>query len=156
MGKSDSKMERLGEVLEKSLKRLDLSRRLDEYGVWPIWNDMVGPTIARNAQPEKIRRGTLFVRVSSPGWMQQLQYMKEIIAEKLNQRLGAEVVKSIFFSVGKLESESPTPTDKGPSLASSPPEPRLSDEDLDSIEEPEIRRAFKKLYTAYSKRKEKG
>src|SRR5215470_16520880 len=88
--KKDAQVERLGDVLSKSLKRLELGPRLDEYGVWPIWKDVVGEPIARNAQPEKIRNGTLFVKVSSPVWMQQLQYMKEIIAEKVNQRLKAD------------------------------------------------------------------
>ena len=99
MGKKDAYVERLGDVLGKSLKRLELATRLDEYGVWPVWNDVVGNPIARNAQPEKIRNGTLFVKVSSPVWMQQLQFMKELIAEKLNQRLGTQVVKNIFFVV---------------------------------------------------------
>jgi len=86
MAKKSPQLERVGEVLDKSLKRLDLAPRLDDYGVWPIWNEIVGGTIARNAQPEKIRNGTLFVKVSSPVWMQQLQFMKEMIADKLNHR----------------------------------------------------------------------
>ena len=97
MARHNPEIERLGQVLDKSLKRMEISTRLDEYGVWPIWNDIVGTTIARNAQPEKIRNGTLFVKVTSPVWMQQLQYMKEMIAEKLNQRLKTDVVKNIFF-----------------------------------------------------------
>ncbi|MGH7782854.1 MAG: DUF721 domain-containing protein, partial [Candidatus Binatia bacterium] len=87
-------MESLGAVLDQSLKRFDLSQRLDEYGVWPVWNDVVGKTIARNAQPEKIRNGTLFVKVASPVWMQQLQFMKEMIVEKINQRLNCAAVKN--------------------------------------------------------------
>ena len=55
MAKKDAPLERLGEVLNLSLKRLELTPRLDEYGVWPIWNEIVGRTIANNAQPEKIR-----------------------------------------------------------------------------------------------------
>src|SRR5512134_2686653 len=96
-------LERLGAVLDHSLKRFELSARLDEYGVWPIWNEVVGKTIAANAQPEKIRNGTLFVKVTSPVWMQQLQFMKEMIAEKLNQRLKSEVVQTIFFMVGRID-----------------------------------------------------
>src|SRR6476661_255241 len=97
MAGRDSPTMRIGSVLEQSLKRLNLGTQLDEYGVWPIWNDVVGTAVANNAQPERIRNGTLFLKVSSPVWMQQLQYMKELIAEKLNQRLGAELVKNIFF-----------------------------------------------------------
>ena len=102
MPNKNPSLERLGAVLDHSLKRFELGARLDEYGVWPIWNDVVGKTIALNAQPEKIRNGTLFVKVSSPVWMQQLQFMKELIVEKLNQRLKGEVVKTIFFMVGQI------------------------------------------------------
>ncbi len=154
MDKKDSQLEKLGNILEKSLKRLDPSDRLVEYGVWPIWNEIVGPTIARNAQPDKIRHGTLFVKVTSPTWMQQLQYMKEMISEKLNQSLGAEVIKNIFFYVGRLEPEVPASRTKdhpAPSLSSS--EPKIDEEHLSSIKDPEIRRALRRLFAANSRKK---
>lgn len=153
MGKRDSSPEKLGDILEKSIKRLDPPGRLQEYGVWPIWNETVGFTIARNAQPERIRQGTLFVRVSSPIWMQQLQYMKEMISEKLNQRLGREVVKNIFFFIGKVETEL-TRSKVHPSRSFHLPqsELKLDEEDFCSIKDPEIRRALRRLFAAYSRK----
>jgi len=127
---------------------------VDEYGVWPVWNDVVGEPIARNAQPEKIRNGTLFIKVSSPVWMQQLQYMKEMIAETINQRLKADIVKNIFFVVGRVDS--------GISEAQVPPqpvsatEPELDEQFLESVEDLEIRQAFKKLLRSYARRKQKN
>ena len=152
MGKKDAYVERLGEVLDKSLKRLELAPRLDEYGVWPVWNDVVGAPIARNAQPEKIRNGTLFVKVGSPVWMQQLQFMKEMITEKLNQRLGTPVVKNIFFVVGKVESEA-IEVETQPATPSSPESSELDEEFLNSLTDPEIRQAFKRLLRSYMRRK---
>jgi hypothetical protein len=157
MPKKDSPVERLGAVLEKSLKRLELAPRLDEYGVWPIWNDVVGKPIARNAQPEKIRNGTLFVRVTSPVWMQQLQYMKEMIADKLNQRLKGDVVRNIFFVVGRVDGG--TAVQEPAAAASSETavrEPQLDERFLESIQDPEIRQAFKKLLNSYLRRRQKG
>lgn len=145
----DSHMEKLSAVLEKSLQRLELSARLTEYRVWPIWDEIVGPTIARNAQPEKIRHGTLFVKVSSPTWMQQLQYMKEMIAERLNQRLEKEVVKNIFFVVGKLDKRAlQAAAQKPPASSSAPSESKPDEEPLAAIKDPELRRALKKLLRA--------
>ncbi len=147
--------EKLSEILEKSLKRLDLSSTLEEYRIWPVWNETVGPTIARNAQPEKIRQGTLFVRVASPTWMQQLQYMKEMIAASLNQKLRREVVKNIFFFIGKIDqeiqAETLEPARKDPSVPKSAPDPEL----LRSIKDPEIRRALRRLYAAFSQKGKK-
>ena len=155
MAKKDPQVERLGEVLNKSLKRLQLAPRLDEYGVWPVWNDVVGNTIARNAQPEKIRNGTLFVKVTSPVWMQQLQFMKDLITEKLNQRLGTPVVRNIFFVVGRVETDAAEaegqPAAQQP--APEPREPEIDEEFLKSVTDPEIRHAFKRLLRSYTRRK---
>lgn len=156
MAKNDPQLEKLGEILDKSLKRLELSSKLKEYGVWPIWNDIVGVTIARNAQPEKIRNGTLFVKVSSSTWMQELQYMKEMISEKLNQNLGREVVKNIFFFVGKLDTGARQSKSQDLSLPSASfPEKKFDEEHLRSIKDPEIRRALRRLFTAHSRKGKK-
>ena len=155
MAKKSLPIETLGSVLEQSLKRLDLAARLDEYSVWPIWNDVVGAVIARNAQPEKIRNGTLFVKVSSPVWMQQLQFMKDMIAGKLNHRLKSEVVKNIFFMVGRIDGpvESPALTEQ--TEATTVAEVPLNDGFLASIADPEIRAAFKRLLKSHSRRRPK-
>ena len=157
MPKNNPPIERLGQVLDKSLKRLDLSPRLDEYGVWPIWNETVGPTIARNAQPEKIRKGTLFVKVTSPVWMQQLQYMKEMIVEKLNQRLKTDIVRNIFFVVGQVNAETVEIAAKplAPSSIAAE-EPRLGEDFLETVRDPEIRQAFQRLLKSYSRRQRKS
>jgi len=142
----------IGEVLERSLTRLDLTKRLDEYGVWPIWREVVGEVIARNAQPEKIRNGTLFVKVSSPVWMQELQFMKEMIATKLNHRLAGDIVKNIFFMVGRIESAADSLIDKFAEPTNIPAEP-INQEFLQSIEDPEIRAAFQKLVKSFARRR---
>ncbi len=146
-------MEKLSEILEKSLKRLDQGGRLTEHGVWPIWNDTVGATIARNAQPEKIRNGTLFIKVTSSTWMQQLQYMKEMIADKVNERLGKTVVKNIFFVVGKINYEEPDPT-KEPITTPSPsiPVKNLDDVDLRTVSDPALRQSLQRLHHAVTRR----
>ena len=114
--------------------------------------NVVGAVIARNAQPEKIRNGTLFVKVSSPVWMQQLQFMKEMIASKLNQRLKGEIVKNIFFMVGRINIHDV----EQPDVRSSPDETSnaaaVNEEFLDAINDADIRAAFTKLLKSYSRR----
>ena len=153
MDKKEPQLERLGEILEKSLKRLDPSGRLVDYGIWPIWNETVGSVIARNAQPDRIRNGTLFIKVASSTWMQQLQYMKEMITEKLNQRLGREVVKNIFFVVGKVEMEELKPKTKEGTSTRPPAEAKLDPDELDSIRDPEIRQALRRLFHARTRKR---
>jgi len=145
--------ERLGELLDQSLRRLDLGQQIQAYGIWPIWNEVVGAPVARNAQPEKIRNGTLFVKVSSPVWMQQLQFMKDLIAEKINHRLRGEVVRNIFFFVGQVavpDLDSGAGSD--PVMPPAAGAESVDDEFLDSLQDPEIRQAFKKLLVSYARR----
>jgi predicted nucleic acid-binding Zn ribbon protein len=154
MAKKPQQIETLGAVLEQSLKRFELAQRLEEYAVWPVWNEVVGHTIARNAQPEKIRNGTLFVKVTSPVWMQQLQFMKEMIAAKLNQRLNGEIVKNIFFMVGRIDPvESDMAANTGNPQTEETAAFEANDEFLESIGDPAIRAAFKKLLRSFSRRK---
>ena len=153
MAKKIFPVESLGAVLDQSLKRLDLIGRLEQYAVWPIWNDVVGPAIARNAQPEKIRNGTLFVKVSSPVWMQQLQFMKDMIAGKLNHRLDGEVVKNIFFMVGRVDLAGEV---AAPSAPGEIHERQVDGAFLETIDDADIRAAFGKLLKSYSRRKPKN
>jgi predicted nucleic acid-binding Zn ribbon protein len=154
MAKKNPQLEHVGAVLDQSLKRLDLAPRLDEYSVWPIWNEIVGKTIARNAQPEKIRNGTLFIKVTSPVWMQQLQFMKTMIADRLNQRLKQDIVKNIFFMVGHIDAaEEEALAQPRANQTSETAEREVNEEFLTSIDDAKIRDAFKKLLKSFARRK---
>ena len=83
--------------------------------------------------------------------MQQLQFMKDMIATKLNHRLKEDVVKNIFFTVGRIEmAEDPAP----PPIDSND-QRQLNDQFIAEIADPEIRTAFKKLWKSYSGRQPK-
>jgi hypothetical protein len=89
--------------------------------------------------------------------MQQLQYMKEMIAEKLNQRLKTDVVKNIFFVVGRIHIETPDLDSMPTATSSAAGQDSRPDEDfLESIRDPEIRQAFKRLLKGYSRRHRKS
>lgn len=136
-------MERLGDILDRTVKRLPLERKLDDYALWAIWDDTVGPTVARNARPEKIRNGTLFVRVRASTWMQQLPYMKDLLVEKLNQRLEREVVTNVFFVVGEFPAATP-PEDSEPPAAAVDTT-RLPEGELGHVRDPELRDSLRHL-----------
>jgi predicted nucleic acid-binding Zn ribbon protein len=87
---------RLGEVLRAALARLPIARQLADHALWAEWDEVVGPTLARHARPERLRRGVLFVAVDSPEWMQELQFLKHDLRERLNARLGRAVVRDLF------------------------------------------------------------
>ena len=87
---------RLGEVLRAALARLPLATPLADYALWAHWDAVVGPTIARHAQPSRLRRGVLSVEVDSAEWMQEIQFLKHDLRERLNGRLGRPAVRDVF------------------------------------------------------------
>lgn len=138
-------MERLGDIVDRTVKRLPLSRRLEDYAVWTVWDETVGPAIARNARPEKLRNGTLFVRVRAAAWMQQLHYMKDIMLEKLNRQLGREVITNIFFVVGEVSTDPPREDSADPVELPAVDATRLPEQALDDIDDPDLRDSLRRL-----------
>jgi predicted nucleic acid-binding Zn ribbon protein len=63
---------------------------------------VVGAAIAQNTRPEAIKGKLLLVNVSSAPWMQQLQFLKPELIDKLNQTLGKELVEDIRFQIGQV------------------------------------------------------
>jgi hypothetical protein len=98
---------RVVDVLGDVLKRVDPEQQMRAYSIWTFWAEEVGEVIARRTQPSRFRNGILFVTVATQSWMQELQFMKEKICERLNTRLGAELVRDIFFVSGSITAPPP-------------------------------------------------
>jgi predicted nucleic acid-binding Zn ribbon protein len=89
-----------GQVLDELIDRLPFRERLREHAVWNVWLDVVGPLLASRAEPMRIEDGKLFVRVANSTWMQELQFLKDDLRNRLNQRLGRPLVNDIFLILG--------------------------------------------------------
>jgi hypothetical protein len=92
----------LGQILRKALNQRNLSLHLKDQQLVEAWNRAVGKTISAQARVDRLDRDTLLVKVSSPAWMQQLQFVKSDIQTKLNEILGKESVRNIYFSIGEV------------------------------------------------------
>ena len=136
----------VNEVLGTVLKRVVAPQKLAAYSVWTFWNDEVGETIARNAQPLHFRAVMLVVTVANHAWIQDLQFMKESIRDKLNARLGQALIRDIQLECGKVIAP---PT--------SVPEPRrltgrAAVVDVAVINDSDVRDAFTRLLDARTRR----
>jgi predicted nucleic acid-binding Zn ribbon protein len=92
-------------VLERVLGSLNLGLKVKQYRIWDVWNSVVGEAIARQAQPQQIRAMVLWVTVSNSTWMQQLEFMKRQIVERINERIGETVIRDIRFRIGEIIKE---------------------------------------------------
>jgi hypothetical protein len=106
--------QRLSLILRRTLNQRNISLPMKDSSVWNAWDKAVGPVISAQTRVDRLDRETLFVKVSSPAWMQQLQFMKQEILDRINETLGKKALKNLFFSAGEVP---PNPS-KGPEVFS--------------------------------------
>lgn len=90
------------EVIDKTLKDLELTNKVKEARVLNLWNEVIGDKIKDHTEAKYINHGTLFVTVDSSTWAHQLLFMKNQFTNKINKRLEAKIVKDIRFNIGKI------------------------------------------------------
>jgi len=90
------------EILTGVLSRLGLERDLDDYRIWEAWDELVGPAVARNAQPVRLDARRLVVAVKNNMWMQELGLLRTNLVERINEWMGRQVVSEIFLVVGQI------------------------------------------------------
>jgi len=100
----------LHSILEKTLQTLEIEVPLKAYSILGAWNEIVGESVAVQSQPRTIRNRILFLDVSHPTWMQQLQFLKPTLLEKINTFLGKPLIQDIRFKLGKISTPTLAPS----------------------------------------------
>ena len=127
------------------------------------WQEIVGPQLARQTQPEFFKDGVLQVRVENSVWLNHLRFLAEELRQKLHKELPSLEIKELRFRQGTLDKIQSGPPSTG-SLAASdpkgdvrPPQP-LSQEQrrlLKTIADPELRDTLEALLTRQLQRSHK-
>jgi len=92
---------RVAEVLKSYLRSAGLAERVGQAGVVEEWPALVGPKIAKAASAESVTQdGTLFVRVPSSAWRQELSLMAPDILELVNRGRASGRIARIRWMVG--------------------------------------------------------
>ncbi|MCA9671762.1 MAG: DUF721 domain-containing protein [Myxococcales bacterium] len=82
--------QKIGQLLEQWLRDEHLSSEMVLYRLIERWPKLVGDRIASRARPTRVDRGRLTVSVANSAWLNELTFLKDGLAEKLNQALGAQ------------------------------------------------------------------
>ncbi len=90
-------------ILCDTLKALNLDFPLKTSLLLRSWKEIVGEPIALQTQPYAIRNRILFIYVSHSVWLQQLQFFKPALLEKINQFLGEPLLQDIRFKLGGIQ-----------------------------------------------------
>ena len=79
--------------------------------LWARWAEIVGESIAANAEPTSLKKGILRIRATSPTWAQELTYLVEEIKTRANEIAGSEVVREIrvWTGPGRVTQTTPRP-----------------------------------------------
>jgi len=88
---------RLGDILQEVIRELGLEDKINQARVVEAWGEIAGPQINAVTQRVWFKEGTLYVRVSSPTWRQELHLSRRMWCERLNKHLGKHLVNEITF-----------------------------------------------------------
>lgn len=83
----------LGRYVKEAVRGLNAGKAIEFHRLREAWFQAVGPVLAGQAEPTRIRGGVLHVTVSSPAWSQEIQMQQRLILSRLEARLGKAPTK---------------------------------------------------------------
>ncbi len=90
-------MKRLKKAIEEAVLGVGIKSALDQEAAVIFWDTVVGRKIGSIAKAEKVESGTLFVRVETSVWRQELHMQKKELINKINEKIGTKAIKEIRF-----------------------------------------------------------
>ena len=94
--KHDS-IQSLREAIGKYLKEEKLDVKLNEYKLFGIWQELMGPTIASRTDRMFIKKKTLYVNMNSAPLNQELNMSKAKVLKLINEKMGIVVIEDAKF-----------------------------------------------------------
>jgi predicted nucleic acid-binding Zn ribbon protein len=96
MNERRKKPSTVGDVLAGVLRESGIAERVEQARLIPEWPALVGAQIAAVTEPTSIAAdGTMFVRVTTNAWMNELSLMEPELLRALNSTAGRAPVKRI-------------------------------------------------------------
>ncbi|MBN2520598.1 MAG: DUF721 domain-containing protein [Bacteroidales bacterium] len=92
-----SNTEKLGDIINESLKNLNIDTKLKEVKLIKSWEKVVGKTVAKYTSNIYIKEKKLFVNLNSSVVRNELIMIKDAILEVLNKEAGETIIKDIII-----------------------------------------------------------
>ena len=90
-------MQHIGTAIKSFLNKSGLKKGIDEQKAINIWNSTVGIKVSKNTKPISIKNGIMIIKTTNSAWRQELQFQKQEIIKKLNQKLEKKTIREIIF-----------------------------------------------------------
>jgi len=146
----------ISSILAAVLGKKKFKKRIEDCQIFEYWDICVGEKISQHTEPEAFAKGVLKVIVSDHGWLQQLQFLKEEIKIRLNDKLNKKSVENIYFKIGTLkpkEKEEPHIKEELRKIHLSEKDRQKIKEATSHISNAEIRKSIKGAMEKEAKRK---
>ncbi len=100
-GREKYNQNRISRLLPGLLHDKGWEKQVELHSIFPKWKELVGEEVSEHAEPLKIERGVLWLEVANSSWLQQLQYEKIPLLEKLNFFLRLSSLRDIKMVLPK-------------------------------------------------------
>jgi hypothetical protein len=87
----------IGEALKEFLKKSRLKSGMQALKIKDVWEEIMGPTIARYTDKIEIVNSTLFIYTNVAPLKNELIYQKAKIIERVNEALGEKSIKEVVI-----------------------------------------------------------
>lgn len=88
------------EHLDELLEEFGITPGQDEESIQKAWKFAAGEFVSKQTSVISFKKGVLVIHTLQPAMKFNLESMKGMILKKLQQELGANVVRSVIFRVG--------------------------------------------------------
>ena len=87
----------IGEILQEDLKRTQLDNVVNMDRIALFWKECMGDEVSKQTDRLYFNNGYLFVNLKSPSLKTDLMMSRTLIAQRLNGKLGAEIIKTVVI-----------------------------------------------------------
>lgn len=87
----------LGEILQEVIDELGVQKEIDEARVIDTWAAVAGTQINSVTESAWMKGSTLYLKITSAAWRQELHMNRRKWRERLNGALEEEIVEEIVF-----------------------------------------------------------
>jgi len=91
-------MKPLASILPGLMRDLGLEERATGWRAVSEWPAVAGERVARHSRATGFRDGVLTVEVEGSAWMHELSFLSRELVRRVNDHLGAEVVREVKFT----------------------------------------------------------
>lgn len=94
---ADESPQRLGDVIQDVIRELGVQEEIDEARVVETWAAMAGTKINSVTESAWMKGSTLYVKITSAAWRQELHMNRRKWRKRLNGQLDSDPVDEIVF-----------------------------------------------------------